>query len=104
MTIKMTKKYQQTAHFMPTQATPWAEASLSGDSGADHAQEALERNHDRRQSAKMNQVHAPGGVTTDRFGFDTWRAGIDVTTQGPAKLKPEAGSKIRSYTDNIKGT
>jgi hypothetical protein len=92
--IKMNKKYDQTAHYMPTQATPWAVAALDGDSGADHAQDELERNHDRRQSAKMNQLHAPGGAlhahptrNRDQFGFDTGFAGIDVTTEGGAKLK-----------------
>ena len=99
----MNKQYDQTAHQVPTQATQWAMAHADLDAGADHTQDELERNHDRRQSAKMNQVHAPGGVTTDRFGFDTWRAGIDVTTEGGAKLKAQAGSKIRSYTENIKG-
>jgi len=94
MTIKMNKRYAQTSHYVPTQATPWAIESLNRDANVEHTDGMLSASSVRQQSAVTNQLHAPGGASgmehaagrlktagyisaindstgRDAFGFDT---------------------------------
>jgi hypothetical protein len=71
MAIKMNKRYKQTAHYVPTQATPWAIDNLNRDANVEHTEGMMAAHAARTQEAVTNQHHAPGGMGRDRFGFDT---------------------------------
>lgn len=105
MTIRMNKRYAQTADYVPTQATPWAIENLNRDANAEHTEGMLDAHVARIQEAVTNQHHAPGGMGRDRFGFDI-HPQPEVTNHGGGIVarSPERDAELHRQNPDLLST